>query len=159
MKTAIYPGSFDPITNGHVDIVKRALKLFDKVYVCVASNPSKKYTFTNEERMNLAKETFKDFDNVEVISTNNLVINAAKSVGANVIVRGLRAVTDFEFELQLSAGNTFIDNEIETIFFMTSTGLSFISSSSVKEFASHYVDVTSLVPSVVNKALKEKYKK
>ena len=115
MKVAIYPGSFDPITNGHVDIVKRALKLFDKVYVCIASNPSKRYTFTNEERMSLVKETFKGFDNVEVIATEELVISAAKSVGANVIVRGLRAVTDFEFELQLSAGNTFIDNEIETI--------------------------------------------
>ena len=159
MKVAIYPGSFDPITNGHVDIVKRALKLFDKLYVCVASNPSKKYTFSNKERMNLVKETFKEFDNVEVISTEDLVLNAARKVGANVIVRGLRAVTDFEFELQLSAGNSFIDNEIETIFFMTSTGLSFISSSSVKEFASHNVDVTSLVPPIVNDALKEKYKK
>ena len=159
MKVAIYPGSFDPITNGHVDIVKRALKLFDKLYVCVASNPSKKYTFSNKERMNLVKETFKEFDNVEVISTEDLVLNAARKVGANIIVRGLRAVTDFEFELQLSAGNSFIDNEIETIFFMTSTGLSFISSSSVKELASHNVDVTSLVPPIVNDALKEKYKK
>ncbi len=159
MKIAIYPGSFDPITNGHVDIAKRALKLFDKLYICIANNPMKNYFFSVDERISLVKETFKDYSNIEVIFTNDLIINAAKKVGANAIIRGLRAVTDFEFELQLSAGNSYIDNDIETVFFMTSTGLSFISSSSVKEFASHHVDVSNLVPYSVNKALIEKYKK
>lgn len=158
-KIAIYPGSFDPITNGHVDIAKRSLKLFDKLYVCIADNPTKKYFFSVEERMALAKETFKDYKNIEVIYTNDLIINSAKKVKANAIIRGLRAVTDFEFELQLSAGNSYIDNDIETVFFMTSTGLSFISSSSVKEFASHHVDVSTLVPFSVNNALIEKNKK
>lgn len=159
MKVALYPGSFDPITNGHVDIIKRAIKMFDKVYVCVANNPDKKYTFSKLERVNLVKKSVEEIENVEVIYTENLVVNAAKEVGASVIVRGLRAVTDFEFEFQFAAANAYIDKEIEMIFLMTSLGYEFISSSNVKEFVSKNVDVSPLVPNCVVEALKEKYKK
>lgn len=159
MKVALYPGSFDPITNGHIDIILRAKKMFDKVYVCVANNIAKKYAFTLEERIALLKEALKDVENIEVISTEGLVINAAKEVGAKAIVRGLRAVSDFEYEFVLAEANSYIDNEIETIFLMASTGNGFISSSTIKEFAIHNVDVSNLVPEVVNKALKAKYKK
>lgn len=158
MKVAIYPGSFDPITNGHIDIIKRTIKMFDKVYICVANNIKKNYVFTLEERINLVKESLKDIKGIEVIHTEDLVINVAKEVGAQVMIRGLRAVSDFEYEFVLAEANSYIDNNIETIFLMASTGNGFISSSAIKEFALHNVDVSKLVPSAVNKALKEKYK-
>lgn len=157
MKIAIYPGSFDPVTNGHLDILKRALSLFDKVYICIADNPSKNNTFTVEERLTMLKECTKEFSNVEVIYTDDLIVKKAKELNAKAIVRGLRAVTDFEFEFQLSAANSYIDSSIEMVFLMTSLGLGFISSSSIKEMAMHHVDVKGLVPPVVNEYLKKKY--
>ena len=149
MKNAIYPGSFDPITNGHLDIIKRASDIFDKVFVCVADNPAKKYFFTTEERLNMAKEACKIFPNVEVIYTDGIVVNKAEELGCKVIVRGLRAVTDFEFEFQLAAANEFINHNVETMFLMAATGKGFISSSYVKDFFINKVNVSSLVPPIV----------
>ena len=158
MKKAIYPGSFDPLTNGHLDIIKRASDVFDKVYVCVADNPMKKYFFTTEERLNMAKESCKDIPNVEVIYTDGVVVNKAYELGCKVIVRGLRAVTDFEFEFQLAAANEHIDPNVEMVFLMTSTGKGFISSSNVKDFYAANVDISSLVPSIVVDIFKSKEK-
>ena len=158
MKKAIYPGSFDPITNGHLDIIARACKLFDKVYVCVAKNLNKKTFFTDQERIEMVQESVKQFSNVEVISTDKLIVNVAKELNATAIVRGLRAVTDFEYEFQLAAGNEFLDNEIEMVFLMASLNKSFISSSSIKEFFSFNVDISNLVPEVVVKYFNQKNK-
>lgn len=159
MKIAIYPGSFDPITNGHLDIIKRAALLFDKVYVCVAQNISKNSFFSDEERLKMVSEAIKDFSNVEAIATNDLVVNVARKLNAIAIVRGLRAVTDFEYEFQLAAGNEFIDNSIEMVFLMASSSKSFISSSSIKEFWYHDVDISKLVPNSVIEGFKGKSKK
>lgn len=156
MKKMIYPGSFDPITNGHIDIIIRASKLTDILYVCIADNPSKNYYFDINERVRLVKEACKNIENVEVISTSGLVIKKAEELGCQCMCRGLRAVTDFEFEFQLFAGNEFINKGIETIFLMSSTGKGFISSSGVKEFVNNGVDVSSLVPECVNNAFKNK---
>ena len=128
MRKAIYPGSFDPITNGHIDIILRASKLFDKLYVCVAKNLNKTPYFTLEERLNMVKVALKDMPNVEVIATDKLIVSVAKELNAIAIVRGLRAVTDFEYEFQLAAGNEYIDNNIEMVFLMASLNKSFISS-------------------------------
>lgn len=149
MRKAIYPGSFDPITNGHIDIILRASKLFDKLYVCVAKNLNKAPYFTLEERLNMVKVSLKDIPNVEVIATDKLIVSVAKELNAIAIVRGLRAVTDFEYEFQLAAGNEYIDNNIEMVFLMASLNKSFISSSSIKEFYSYNVDITKLVPPIV----------
>lgn len=149
MRKAIYPGSFDPITNGHIDIILRASKLFDKLYVCVAKNLNKTPYFTLEERLNMVKVALKDISNVEVIAADKLIVSVAKELNAIAIVRGLRAVTDFEYEFQLAAGNEYIDNNIEMVFLMASLNKSFISSSSIKEFYSYNVDITKLVPPIV----------
>lgn len=159
MKRAIYPGSFDPLTNGHLDIIQRASEVFDKVYVCVADNPTKKYYFDSNERLEMTKEACKNIPNVEVIYTDGLIINKAEELGCKVIVRGLRAVTDFEFEFQLSAANTFINPNIETMFLMSSSGKEFISSSNVKELHRNKVNIGPLVPEVVIKYFNKKENK
>ena len=146
MTKAIYPGSFDPLTNGHLDIILRASKIFDKVYVVVADNSLKKYFFTTEERVEMAKKACENIPNVEVLYTDGVVIHKARELGCKVIVSGWRAVTDFEFELQLAAANEHIDNEIETMFLMAASGKSFISSSFVKDFYLNKVDISKLVP-------------
>lgn len=159
MKIAIYPGSFDPITNGHLDIILRASKLFDKIYVCIAKNSSKQSFFSLEERVKMVEIATQDFENVEVISTDDLIVNVAKKLNATAIVRGLRAVTDFEYEFQLAAANEYIDQNIEMVFLMASLSKSFISSSSIKEFFTYNVDVSSLVPNVVIEMYNSKQKK
>lgn len=156
MKKAVYPGSFDPLTNGHMSIIQRASNIFDKLYVVIADNPNKKYYFTTEERIDMAKKACANLKNVEVIYTDGVVVNKAKELGCKVVVRGLRAVTDFEFEFQLAAANEYIDPNIETMFLMASSGKGFISSSYVKDFYNSKVDITSLVPEVVLEYFKRK---
>lgn|SRR5574344_1015230 len=151
MKVGVYPGSFDPITNGHLDIIARSVKVFDKVVVLVASNPDKKYLFTKEERVNMIKDAVKEYGNVEVDSTDGLTVEYAKRIGSKHLIRGLRAVTDFEYEFQLAAANEFIDKDIDMVFFMSHSDTSFISSSTINELYSSGVDISSLVPlSVIN---------
>ncbi len=156
MKKAIYPGSFDPITNGHLDILKRALKVFDEVIVLVASNPNKKSRFSASERVEMVSEAVKGFKGVSVDSTNELTVEYAKKHGASHLIRGLRAVTDFEYEFSLSATNEFIDNSIDMVFFMSHSETNFISSSSVDELYRNGVDISKLVPPSVMKMYKSK---
>lgn len=158
-RIGIYPGTFDPITNGHLDIIQRGLKLFDLLYVVVPNNIQKNTLFTVEERISLLKEVLKDYDNIIVTSTDKLTVDFAEEVGAFAMLRGLRMVSDFEYELQLSAINKEIKKDIETIFIMSSHDLSFLSSSSVKELAKFNGDISKFVPNVVAKALLEKIKK
>lgn len=158
-KIGIYPGTFDPITNGHLDIIKRGLKIFDVLYVVVPINILKNTLFSVDERITLLKEVLKDYDNVIVDSTDKLTVEYAKSVGAFAMLRGLRMMSDFEYELQLSAINKVMNDDIETIFVMSSYDLSFISSSTIKEMARFGGDISSFVPDVVKKALNDKYKK
>ncbi len=158
-RIGIYPGTFDPITNGHLDIIQRGLKLFDLLYVVVPNNIQKNTLFTVEERISLLKEVLKDYDNIIVTSTDKLTVDFAEEVGAFAMLRGLRMVSDFEYELQLSAINKEIKKDIETIFIMSSHDLSFLSSSSVKELAKFNGDISKFVPNVVAKALLKKIKK
>lgn len=158
MKVAVYPGSFDPITNGHLDIIKRALKIFDKVIILVSINENKKYHFTNEEKIKMIKEALieEKLDNVEVDSYSGLTLDYCKKINANVLIRGLRIVSDFEYEWSLAAANEFIDSNIEMVFFMAHQKTSFISSSSINEMFNNGVDVSSLVPNAVVKMYKNK---
>ncbi len=153
MKVAIYPGSFDPITNGHLDVLNRACKIFDKVIVLVAVNPKKKSRFSAEERVAMIKEAV-DNPNVEVDSFSGLTVEYARSHGATHLIRGLRAVTDFEYEFQLASANDFVDSNIDTVFLMSKNDKSFINSSMIMELHEAGVDVSSLVPESVNKRLK-----
>ena len=157
MRIGVYPGSFDPVTNGHLDIIKRGAILFDKLYVVVPKNIQKHTLFSTEERVELLKEVVKDLPNVIVTSTDQLTVNFAKSVNANAMLRGLRMVSDFEYELQLATLNHHLNEEIETIFIMSSHEFYFLSSSSVKEIAQFGGDITSFVPKVVKDALLKKY--
>lgn len=154
--TAVYAGTFDPVTNGHLDIIERASRMYDHLYVTIFNNPQKKTMFTLEERLNLLKAVTNQFDNVTIDSSESLAVQYAKEVGANILVRGLRATMDFEYELQLAFSNQYLDDSVDMVFLMTRPGHSFISSSSVKEIASHHHSVEGLVPDVVEKALKMK---
>lgn len=156
MRIAIYPGSFDPFTNGHLDILKRAAQAFDKVIVLVAVNASKKGVFTHEERVAFLKEALQDYPNVAVDSFEGLTVEYARKVGAKHIIRGLRAVTDFEYEFQLASANRFLDPSIDMVFFMAANESSFISSSMVNELRKNGADVSSLVPPSVVKAYEKK---
>lgn len=158
MKIGVYPGTFDPITNGHLDIIKRAHQLFDKLYIVVPVNMGKSALFTTEERVELIKEVLKDLDDIEVVATDKLTVDFASSVNATAMVRGLRMVSDFDYELQLATINKKLNSQIETVFIMSSHEFSFLSSSAVKEIAKFGGDVFSFVPDVVNTALKNKYK-
>ncbi|OQC11479.1 MAG: Phosphopantetheine adenylyltransferase [Tenericutes bacterium ADurb.Bin087] len=151
---AIYPGSFDPITNGHIDILNRALKLFDKIIVLVADNPAKKSTFTTEERKAMIRESLNGNPHIEVDSTLGLTVHYAEKVGAHALIRGLRAATDFEYEFQINSANRFINPDVESVFFMAKHKFMFVSSSTIKEMVSGGVDVSSLVPEPVLKRLK-----
>ena len=151
MKVAIYPGSFDPITNGHLDILKRSLEIFDKVIVLIAVNPKKKYFFTVEERKNMILDSVEELGlkNVEVDVTDGLTVKYAKEHNAKHLIRGLRAVTDFEYEFQIASANEFADKEIDMIFFMARNETTFISSSTIMELHRNGVDVSKLVPNAV----------
>lgn len=158
MKVAIYPGSFDPLTNGHVDVAKRAKKLFDKVIILVSCNSTKSntYMFSVEERVTMAKKVFKEEDGYEVISSSELVVDVAKKLGAHALIRGLRAVADYEYEYQLYEVNNFLDPDIDMIYFMAKTENTFISSSNIKELIKYKKDVRALVPTPVWEELKKK---
>ena len=153
MRIAVYPGSFDPITNGHLEILDRALNIFDKVIILVAINPNKKTRFSPEERVAMIKEAIKN-PRVEVDSYHGLTVKYAKEHGASHLIRGLRAVTDFEYEFSLASANDFIDQSIDTIFLMSKAEKSFINSSMIMELFQNGVDVSSLVPPSVIKRLK-----
>ncbi|OXM84625.1 pantetheine-phosphate adenylyltransferase [Paenibacillus rigui] len=159
VKIAVYPGSFDPVTNGHLDIIHRASKVFDKLVVAVLNNSSKNPLFSVEERVELLRRVTSDLPNVEIDSFRDLLVNYMKQKNAHLIVRGLRAVTDFEYELQLASMNRKLDDNIET-FFMTSTPqYSYLSSSIVKEIARFHGPVGDLVPEEIERALRAKYTK
>ena len=146
MKVAIVPGSFDPITNGHLDIIKRTSKLFDTVYVSILANSAKSPLFSVEERVELIKRTIKDMENVKVITFTGLLVDCAREFDAKFIVKGLRAVTDFEYEYQMALTNKQLAPEIETFFLPTSLKYAYLSSSIVKEVAKYGGDITGMVP-------------
>ena len=155
MNRAIYPGSFDPITNGHLDILSRALEIFDEVIVLVAVNPHKHFNFSPIERVDMIKEATKDLKNVKVEYYEGLTVQYAKEHDAKHLIRGLRAVTDFEYEFQLASANEFVDDSIDMVFFMAKGDKTFISSSAIMELARNGVDVSDLVPDSVLKRLKK----
>lgn len=157
-KIAIVPGSFDPITYGHIDIIKRSAQLFDEVIVAILVNPDKKYLFTLEEREEMINESIKDFKNIKVDSFSGLLVNYAKKVDSTVIVRGLRAVSDFEYEMQLTFMNKALDDNIETFYMMANKQYSFISSSIVKGVSGFGADLSKFVPKHVEERLEKKVK-
>ncbi len=156
--TAIYPGTFDPITNGHLDLIARASRLYHKVVVAVAVNRSKTPLFSLSERVALVKAVTSEFSNVWVIGFDNLLVECAKQQGANVILRGLRAVSDFEYEFQLAGMNRRLAPELETVFLTPAEQYEFISSSMIREIAQLNGDVSCFVPDLVHQGLIDKFK-
>lgn len=157
MKRAIYPGSFDPVTNGHVDIILRSSEIVDRLIVGVLNNSAKKSLFSVEERVSMLKELTKDLPNVEVTSFDGLLVDYMREIDASIIVRGLRAVTDFEYELQIAQTNHIENTDIETIFLTTNLQYSYLSSTIVKEFASYGGDISKFVPEQFVDRIYEKY--
>lgn len=153
MKIAIYPGSFDPVTKGHLDILKTAAEIFDKVIIAVAHNSAKHGFLPVEKRVELIRESVKGMTNVEVDAFEGLTINYAKEKGATILIRGLRAVSDFEYEMQLSQANSALSGEIKTVFLTTKPKYNFISSSTIKEIYLNNGDVSKFVPEAVNEYL------
>lgn len=158
MNTILYPGTFDPITKGHMDLVGRAAKLFDRVVVAVAASPKKNPAFSLEQRVELAREVLKEHANVEVVGFSTLLAHFAREVEANVFLRGLRAVSDFEYEFQLANMNRQLAPDVESLFLTPSEKYSYISSTLVREIAALGGDVTNFVHPVVHEALLERYK-
>lgn len=158
MRKAIYPGSFDPVTLGHLDIIKRAANIVDELIVGVLNNKSKSPLFSVENRVKMLEEVVKDIPNVKVKSFEGLLVDFAKSIDAHLIVRGLRAVTDFEYELQMAQTNMVLDNDIDTIFFTTSLDYAYLSSSTVKEAAFYGADISRFVPESVVSKVYDKFK-
>ena len=159
MKNAIYPGSFDPVTLGHIDINRRSAELFDHLIIAVLNNSAKKPLFTVEERVHMLKEVTKDIPNTEVLSFGGLTVEFARECGAHALVRGLRAVTDFEYELQLAQLNRVIAPEIDTVFLTTNLKYAYLSSSSVKEVAAYGGDISSFVTPYVEERVHEKFQR
>jgi len=159
MRKVIYPGTFDPVTFGHIDLIKRAIELFDTVVVTVAINPGKAPLFSTEERVNMLKESLKEFKNVSIDSFDGLVVDHAKIVGAGAILRGLRAVSDFEYEFQMALMNRKLANEIATVFLMPHEKFTYLNSTIIRNLASLNSDVNDFVPTIVAEALKKKFKK
>ena len=158
-KIAVYPGSFDPVTNGHLDIIKRAAKTFDKVYVAILTNSAKNPKFSLEERIDWLERATKELTNVEIVSFSGLLVDFAKQIGANIIIKGLRAVSDFEYEFQMALTNRKLQPDIETMFLMTNGRYSYLSSSIVKEIANYGGNLEGLVPDFMIEEIYEKIKK
>lgn len=156
--TALYPGTFDPITNGHIDIIKRASKLFDKVIVTIAVNSSKKQLFSKEERKDMILKCIKPFKNVSVDTFDGLIVNYARKKNASVLIRGMRAVSDFEYEFQMSLINNKLNKDVTTIFMMPNEKYTYLNSSIVRELSSFKGNISDFVPGYVQKKLKEKFK-
>ena len=157
MIKALYPGSFDPVTYGHLDIIKRASKVVDEVIVAILKNNSKNPLFTLEERVRMLEDTTEEFPNVKIQTFDGLTVDFARSVEAKVMIRGLRAVSDFKSEMQIAQTNHSLDPDIDTMFFTTSLEYAFLSSTIVREVASYGSDVSNMVPAAVEKMLRKKY--
>ena len=158
-KIALYPGSFDPITNGHIDVLERARRMFDFVVIAVLNNPEKKSFLTAEKRVELIKEATKDMDNVSVASFDGLTVEYARQIGANFLIRGLRTITDFEYEVQLCQTNQVMAPDIDTVFLSTRPEHNFISSSIVKELSKYNTDISKFVPKNVVEYLQDDLRK
>ena len=150
MKKAMYPGSFDPITKGHLDIIQRASKMFDEIVITILKNPKKKATFTEEERKQLIEKCISKLDNVRVIIGSGLTVELAHSLDCTVLIRGIRAVADYEYELQQATTNMMLSSDIETVFLVARPEFSFLSSSVAKEIASYNGDVSSFLPAEIS---------
>lgn len=159
VRPAIYPGSFDPITNGHVDIIERGLKVFDRIIVAVLENPKKDPLFTTKERMRMIQDIFAGQKAVEVRAFDGLLVDFARSQGTNVVVRGLRAISDFEYEFQMALMNRNLDPGVETFFMMPNVKYSFLSSNMVREVVTLGGPVDGLVPELVARRLRDKIKR
>ena len=159
MTTAVYPGSFDPVTNGHLDVISRGAELFDKVIVGVLHNSTKSPLFSVEERVRILNEATKDLTNVEIVAFSGLSVDFARQCKAKVIIRGLRAITDFEYELQMAQTNRMLSHgKIDTVFLTTSLEYAYLSSSAIKQIASFDGDITPCVPDFVAKLIYDKYR-
>lgn len=158
MKIGIYPGSFDPVTNGHIDIIRRSAKLVDTLIVAILRNTNKNSLFSEEERIELLQRSCSDIKNLEIECFSGLLVDFAKEKNANLIIRGLRALTDFEYEFQMAQMNKQLYSDIETIFLVTDVKYSFLSSSAVKEVAKFGGGINDFVPDVVARQILEKYK-
>lgn len=156
-RIAIYPGSFDPVTNGHIDIVRRGRTLFDKVIVAILHNPKKDSLFTIEERMEMLQESMKEIPGLSFDTFGGLLVDYAHQRGAQAILRGMRAVSDFEYEFQLALMNRKLDRDIQTVFLMTGLRWIFTSSSIIKEAAQFGGDISDMVPAIVNRKIKDKF--
>ena len=159
MKIAVYPGTFDPVTNGHIDIIKRSLKIFDHVIIAAALNPKKAPIFKVSERIEMIKEATQDLSRIEVEPFEGLLVDYVKKKKATAIIRGLRAVSDFEYELQMALMNRKLDQEIETVFLMPSEEYSYLTSTLIKEVATYGGETKGLVPPCVAKMLKNKFRR
>jgi pantetheine-phosphate adenylyltransferase len=159
MATAVYTGSFDPVTNGHLDVIKRGAQLFDRLVIGVLNNSEKTPLFSVDERVNILVEATSELSNIEVYSFNGLAVDFAKAHDAKIFLRGLRAITDFEYELQMAQTNRVIQPSIDTLFLTTSLEYAYLSSTIVKEVASYGGDISKFVPAAVAEKVREKYKK
>lgn len=159
MSISVYPGTFDPITLGHLDVIKRGARVFDRVVVAVSDNPAKETLFSKEERLQMIRETVGSMKNVEADAFDGLLVDYVKKRGAHVVLRGVRTLSDFEYEYQMALTNRTFAPEVETVFVMTNEEFSFISSRLIKEAASMGGDISTFVPSEVEKRLKQKYAK
>ena len=158
-RTAVYPGSFDPVTNGHLDIIQRGLKIFDRIIITILDNPAKQTLFSVDERTALLTESLKGIKNIEVDAYDGLLVDYAQKRGAHALLRGMRAVSDFEYEFQMALMNRRLNREIQTVFLMTGLRWIFTSSSIIKEAAKFGGNIESMVPPVVQRQLKEKFAK
>lgn len=157
MRIAVYPGSFDPVTYGHIDIIRRASTMVDKLIIGVLNNSTKTPLFSAEERVNMISEVCQDLPNVEIKYFEGLLVDFVKEVGATIVVRGLRAVTDFEYELQWAQSNRIVCPQMDTMFLVTNVQYSYLSSSVVREYASHNGDISAFVPGIVAQKLNQKF--